>query len=111
MKKIADALPPLLWPFRACEIYAYVLDGPVFVVEDPLWPRAQLVIEDIRTDRVELKAALNYLKRPHMNKEARQRAIERVAALRRALVAKHLRLRELSIGFRASPSAPVHRWP
>lgn len=109
--KASAELPPLLWPFRASEVYASTLNGPCFVFAEPAPPRAALIFDDIQADRLDLQAALKFARRPRLTPIQRQRAAEQVVAIRAALIRNHLRLRELSVGFRAAPSAPVHLWP
>jgi len=109
--KASDELPPLLWPFTPREIYAFVLGGACFAFAEPRAPEVELVVEDIRAGKSELAAALRSVRGPRLSPANRQRAAARVVELRDELVKKHLRLRGMSLGFRASPSAPVHLWP
>lgn len=109
--KLLDELPGPLWPFCKSEIYASVLNGAQFAFAEPPPPEAALVIDDIRGYRLELAAALRAVRRTRARPDDRQRAAIRVAELRAAIVRKHMRLRRLSIGYRASPAAPVHYWP
>ena len=109
--KLDDELPGPLWPFCAREIYGFTLTGPLFVFAQPVAPRAAVIVDDIRSDKFELSAALKYLRRPNLRPLHRQRAAARIAELRASLVKRHLQLRRLSIGYCPSPTAPVHLWP
>lgn len=109
--KAPDELPPLLWPFTPREIYGFTLGGAQFAFPTPADPWVPVVIDSIHLDRVELAAALKSVRGARLSPANRQRAAARVVELRSIIVKKYLRLRELSIGFRAAPCAPVHLWP
>lgn len=106
-----DALPGLLWPFASREVYAFVLGGTRFVFDEPPQPEVAIVVEDIRTAKLELVAALKAVRAARAKPDARTSAGMRIVELRRLLIRKHMRLRKLSIGYQANRSAPVQLWP
>jgi hypothetical protein len=109
--KPALDLPPELWPFRPVEIYAFVTGGARLVFHDPPDPLVSLRLEDVVQGKHELAAALKTIRNPRLRDDNRKRAASRISELRRELVRLHLWLRRQSIGYRPSPTAPVHAWP
>lgn len=109
--KAAQDLPPLLWPFRPVEIYAFTSAGARLMFKDPPDPLVMLRLEDVVQAKHELVAALKTVRNPRTTDAGRKSAAMQAAELRRSLLRLYLWLRRQSIGFRASPSAPIHYWP
>lgn len=108
--KPAEELPPLLWPFTARELYGFVPGGAQFAFAEPRPPAAELILCDIHDCKAELGLALKAVRNARSRPDVRAAAAELVTRRRRELVRLHLKLRPLSVGYRASPSSPIRPW-